>query len=276
MGFTVGAQTAQGIGTLLGQMFGGGYGQKDYAQGQLVGAQIRERKAKAALDEQQYKSIADAITAGLASNWQAANVNSLYGGHGRTSFDVTNQGAVFNKNTGELDLGNGIAQASLALKQAQARQFDAAAGLNSARASEVNSLVAPKQDALLAQALARQAQAAKEQQNSRIKLLDTPAAQVLQGKINALDELLMQDKPNDSWLNFGYSAVNEKEKLQKQRMNLQNQLNTLLSTGNPTQTSVAPVQNDPLSQARAAITRGADPAAVRARLRSMGIDAGGL
>jgi hypothetical protein len=174
-------------------------------------------------------------------------------------------------------------------REAQARQYDSAAGLNNARAKEVTDLTPSKLEGIAAQTFARNAQGRQFDSvagynNARAKEVEvlTPLAQQLKAAgianqmgLAARNHQLAESTPavQQSIVNRN-NAVAEKAQLLQQRMSLQSQLNSLLGAG-----TAAPATNagsDPLAQARAAIAKGADPAKVRARLQSMGIDAGGL
>lgn len=167
MRLNVGAQTAQGIGSMLGQLFAGGgaKGKANYDKGLLTGAQIkttnaqaRDRNANAQLKEDKAGYIAQALEEAAAGNWAMANANSLYGGNGNTGFQVTNTGGVFNKLSGDLDEGGRLAKAFIGAKQAQGAQYASAAGLNNTKSQRLAALLPFEQSEKMAAANTRQAQ----------------------------------------------------------------------------------------------------------------------
>jgi hypothetical protein len=150
---------------------------------------------------------------------------------------------------------------------AQGRQYDAAAGLNNARAGEVQALM-PLEQQLKAAQTANQmglatrnhqlaastpavqqsivdrnkAQAEKLRQADQSKLLENPVVANVLAQIQDLDSQLSQEEPNKPliWGRGNYEAGTEKQRLLQQRMSLQDQLNTLLSAGGAAPSSGAP------------------------------------
>ena len=170
MGFILGDKTAAAIGSLAGKFLGSGQND-NYTKGILEGARARQAKASAKLDEDKASYIAEAIKRGLANDYQGANVYSLYGyGGGKTSYAPTTNGAIFNAVNGTLDSNTPLAAAFLdkqaadvTARNAQASQYNAAAGLNNARTDQVRDMIPYDQLTRTAQAQNSFASAADNQ-----------------------------------------------------------------------------------------------------------------